>query len=163
MNTSPSRLLVSAALACAAAISLTSCAASQSASDSIAAQKQQVVALTKLVPAANRDGALAITGGTSKDQSGSYFPCSNTERQFVTGRVQDVKGLTPQPFVEGLKPKLEAQGYKTSWYNATPRKLVADKDGSEFWFATTTDKRDAKNPKPAIVITSFGKCYPVGK
>lgn len=145
------------ALCASSALSLSACSTSSvSQADSENAQKQEIARIVKYVPASER-GKVVVTGINGDNKEGQYLQCDDTTAQFLTGRlVNRTGGEAAQKYINTtIKSKLEADGYKTSFYTAEkPAKLIADKDGYEIWVTAGTDKK-------AVLFTSFGRCFAI--
>lgn len=158
MRTNLWRAGAALALCAASVFSLSACSSGDSTTkaQSEQAQKQEIARLVKYIPASQR-GKIVVTGINGGNKEGQYLQCDDTTAQFLTGRlVNRTGGIAAQKYINTtIKSKLEADGYKTSFYTAEkPAKLIADKDGYEIWVTAGTDKK-------AVLFTSFGRCFAI--
>jgi uncharacterized lipoprotein YehR (DUF1307 family) len=131
--------------------------------ETIKTQTATLKQLIKTVPAKNTV-EVRTNGGNSENKNGQYIGCDNGKTQWVTGRIVFSKGLS-ESFVNTEKTTLTNQGYTTSWYddkagNANSKKLIANKDGYEYWITYVKTTSKTLPADQAIQILSFGQCLP---
>jgi hypothetical protein len=154
-------ILVSAVLA------LTGCSSSTNLTpehptfaQSVKIMDSQLASFQKELPKGSVLGAVKVGSANNKD--GMAMGCDAGKLQTDGSTIFIKPSINREASITKFENQLKADGWTVSFYkqSATQKKLVADKDGWEYWFSTF-DKTPSKlvtGSSSGIQIYGFGPC-----